>query len=287
MKFIFYVLMIPAAFFLGKVLYSPLFGEEESGSATSETVVEIKVRSPMGTITETIDYHDIDPKDYPEKVTLSDATVLTDKNGLSPLKLDPGSPAKPLLLTEMVLEVTSPLASHLTGEISVLDTDFAHGVAMKRMERRVAMADAASGGAKPPVATPSEPTPPKPEVAVAAPTPDSGMGGGMAGDTPVEPAEEPEPAPVPETPASLSNEQIIAAMKESLEGGKIKELDASKVINWEAIGDESFDGQDFQVGVATYKEMTILGEKTLQAKAMFKQGKLDKWIHSKTGMEIR
>ena len=82
-------------------------------------------------------------------------------------------------------------------------------------------------------------------------------------------------------------EQLVAAMKASLEGGKVKELDASKVTNWEAVEDESFDGEDFQVGIATYKEMTILGEKTLQAKALFSEGKLDKWIHAKTGMEIR
>ena len=286
MKFVFYVLMIPIAFVMGKVLYSPLFDGGGASETKSESVVEIKVKSPMGTVSERIDFHDIDPKDYPEKVTLSAATVLTDVNGLSPLKLDPGSPAKPLGLEEMMLQVTSPLASHLTGKISVLDTNFAEGVAMKRMERRVAMAEAEKGEAQPVVKTPAEPVPTMPKVAVA-PTPDSGMGEGAAEEPAEEVMKEPEPAPVPKGPTSLSNGEIVAAMKASLEGGKVKELDAAKVTTWEAVGEDSFDGQEFQVGVATYKEMTILGEKTLQAKALFKDGKLDKWIHSKTGMEIR
>ena len=274
--------MIPLAFFMGKFLYSPLFEGGDPEVAEVESVVEIKVRSAMGTITERVDYHNIDPEDYPEKVTLYEATVLTDKNGLSPLSLDPSSPAKPLSLEEMELTVTSPLASHLTGKVSVTETDFAEGVAKKRMERRVEMAEAQGGGSKPVAVAPTEPSPTKPEMAEAE-TSDSGMGG----ETAEEPAEEPTPAAEPEGAASLSEEQIVEAMKTSLQEGKIKELEFSKVITWEAAGEESFDGVDFQVGLATYKEMTILGEKTLQAKALFKKGKLDKWIHSKTGMEIR
>ena len=284
MKFIFYVLMIPLAFFLGKILYSPMFDGGNAGSGAEETVVQIKVRSPMGMVTERIDYHDIDPKDYPDKVTLNETTILTDKNGLSPVSLEPGSPAKPLLLEEMVLQVTSPLASHLTGEVSVFETDFAEGVAKKRMERRMAMAEAEGGGTKPATQTPAEPAPKTNDTSVAAaPTPE------MGDESSEEPVEEPmeEPEPEPASTASLDAEQIVAAMKASLAEGKIKELDASKVTSWEAGENESFDGVDFQVGIAAYKEMTILGEKTLQAKALFKNGKLDKWIHSKTGMEIR
>ena len=281
MKFIFYVLMIPLAFFMGKVLYSPIFEGGGDAETTPDSVVQIKVRSPMGTVTEEVDYHDIDPKDYPEKVTLLETTVLTDKNGLSPLSLDPGSPAKPLELEEMMLKVTSPLATHLTGEISVLETDFAKGVANKRMERRMAMAESGDGGEKAAMETPAKPAATKPEVAMTE-TPDAGMEE-KASEEPTE-----EPTPEPEVAgASLSEEELVAAMKASLAEGKIQELDASKVTNWEAAGEESFDGIDFQVGIASYKEMTILGEKTLQAKALFKNGKLDKWIHSKTGMEIR
>lgn len=279
MKFVFYVLMIPLAFFVGKAFYPTLFGDSDSDTDAVETVVDIKVRSPMGMVIETIDYHNIDPKDYPEKVTLAESTVLTDKNGLSPLKLEAGSPVKPLLLDEMILEVTSPLAAHLTGTISVLETNFADRVAHKRMERRMAMAEAAK-----PAAAPTEPAPAKPAVVVAvAPTPSDS---GMTGDSP-DPEPIPEPAPEPATASTLSAEQIVAAMKASLEGGKIQELDASKVTSWKAMEDESFDGEEFQVGVATYKEMTILGEKTLQAKALFRKGQLDKWIHAKTGMQIR
>lgn len=284
MKFVLYGVMVIGAFFLGKIMYGPLapslLGTSNKGETASETVREIKVKSPMGTVTETIDLEDVDPKDFPDKVTLSSELVLTDKNGLSPLKLDAGSPVSPLELEDMMLKVTSSLATHLTGEISVLETDFVEGVAYKRMDRRMAMLEAD----KPPVA----PTPPaaKPPVELAvAPTP---VPEPMVEPEPVpEPEPAPEPEPEPAAPTTLNAEQIVAAMKASLEGGSIKELDAKKVINWEAGEDESFDGQQFQVGIATYKEMTILGEKTLQAKALFEEGKLDKWIHAKTGMEIR
>lgn len=286
MKFVFYGLMIPLAFVLGKVLYDPLFGGGgEVDVVASETVVEIKVKSPMGTITETVDLEDVDPKDYPDKITLSESAILTDKNGLSPLKLDPGSPVKPLLLDEMMLEITSPLATHLTGKVSVLDTNFADEVARKRMDRRMAMMEIEKGNPNPP-ATPATPVAPKPTKQEVAVVEEPSSKAGMTTPEPA-PEAETEATPEPEAPTTLTAEQVVAAMKASLEGGKVKELDASKVTNWEAVEDESFDGEDFQVGIATYKEMTILGEKTLQAKALFSEGKLDKWIHAKTGMEIR
>jgi hypothetical protein len=67
----------------------------------------------------------------------------------------------------------------------------------------------------------------------------------------------------------------------------VKELSFDTVQEWQKLEDESFDGQDFQVGLAIYEEMTILGKKTLQAKALFRDGELTKWIHAKTGMQIR
>lgn len=283
MKIVFYALMIPLAFVMGKVLYEPFFGGDGGEEVAAETVLEIKVKSPMGTVTEVVDLEDVDPKDFPEKVVVSDSLILTDKNGLSPLKLDPGSPVKPLALEGMMLQVTSPLATHLTGEIPVLDSNFAKEVAIKRMARRVAMVESeADGGATEakvmePKVMEAEPVPV--EVAEVEPEP--------AEMTKPEPEPETDPVPEPKASASLSAEQIVAAMKESLAGGSIKELDAEKVTSWEAVGDESFDGEEFQVGIATYKEMTILGEKTLQAKALFKKGQLEKWIHAKTGMAIR
>ena len=35
------------------------------------------------------------------------------------------------------------------------------------------------------------------------------------------------------------------------------------------------------------RAQTIFGEKTVQAKALIKEGKVVKWIYAKTGMEIR
>ncbi|MBK1832810.1 hypothetical protein [Roseibacillus ishigakijimensis] len=297
MKYFFYGLMVIGAFFFGKMMYGPLapslLGTNEENE-DSASVVEIKVKSPAGTITETIDYRKVDPKDFPESVVLASSLVLTDKNGLSPLILDAGSPVTPLELdAELKLKVTSALAAHLTGSIPVVETDFAEGVAKKRMERRMAAVTppatqqdttvaANSQGQKGPAMGGGAP---QAQQEVAAQESAEETAAVAANEEPAE--AEPEPEPAPAEPTTLDAEGIVAAMKASLADGSIVELDAAKVTNWEAGEDESFDGVDYQVGIATYNEMTILGEKTLQAKALFKEGKLAKWIHAKTGMEIR
>jgi hypothetical protein len=47
------------------------------------------------------------------------------------------------------------------------------------------------------------------------------------------------------------------------------------------------DGQPFQTGSVTYKAETIFGVKTIQAKALIKGGKVQRWIWPKSGMEIK
>ncbi len=294
MKFVFYGLMIPLAYFAGKFLYEPLLGGTPDAVAVSDGVVEVKVHSEMGLITEVIDFSNVELTDYPEKVILSQSVVLTDSEGLNPLKLEPGSPVKPLSLAEQMLTVTSPLAPQLTGEVPVKETTFATGVANKRMDKRMAMLGKGKKKGKnkgkkqaapvSPTATTEEIMPPKEMT-------DEEMASNENEAMPPKPEmteENTGKAPAGEAASgSLTAEQLVASMKESLAAGTIKELDAAKVNNWEAAPNETFDGQEFQVGIATYKEMTILGEKELKAKALFKDGKLDKWIHSKTGMQIR
>ena len=276
MKFVFYGLMVVVAFVLGKILYVPLapalLGGGGAEAAEVESIRTVTVRSPFGNVTETVDLTNIDKEEYPEEVRLLQGVTVTDQDGLNPLLLDANSPVRPLELQDMMLKVTSPLASHLTGEIPVLDTNFAEEVAKKRIAKLVAKAQAENQ---------PEPVKPKPsvlEVAKVEPAPPK-----------PEPKEmvKPEPEPEPAAPTSLSNEQIIAAMKESLESEKITEVDASTVTNWEASEEETIEGEVFQIGVATYKENTILGPKSLRAKALFKEGKLQKWVHANTGLEIR
>lgn len=278
MKYIFYLILIFCSFFLGKALYGPvaplLFGTNEEKAVVGSMVKEVKVQSPMGTVVETVDLENIDQNDYPSKIILASAVTLTDENGLDPLVLEPGSPVTPLQLVETALTVTSPLATHLTGRVSVFETNFVQEVAQTRMQRRLELIAARD--------VPAEPVePPRPEKE-AAEEPTQEM---VEAEKEKEVMVEVEPEVV--EPAELTDEQLIAEMKTSLQSGGVQELAFDSVQSWEVLPAEQFDGQEFRVGLATYQEMTILGQKTLQAKALFREGKLVKWIHAKTGMQIR
>ena len=133
----------------------------------------------------------------------------------------------------------------------------------------------------PPVVATNEPTTPavqpmpekKEEVAVQ-PTP--------------EPAPTPTPTPTP-TPAagSLSAEDIVKLMQESIRSGQIKEFTFDQVIGWKAGEDEELDGEKYQTGLAAYKAETIFGVKNIQAKAMIQGGKVIRWIWPTSGLEIQ
>ena len=43
----------------------------------------------------------------------------------------------------------------------------------------------------------------------------------------------------------------------------------------------------YQIGAVAYKAETIFGVKTIQAKALIKDGKVQRWIWPKSGMEIK
>jgi len=76
-------------------------------------------------------------------------------------------------------------------------------------------------------------------------------------------------------------------MKVSVAAGAVNEFSLAQVQGWEAGEQESVDGESYQTGIAAYKAKTIFGVKTVQAKALIKDGKVVKWVYAKTGMEIR
>jgi hypothetical protein len=76
-------------------------------------------------------------------------------------------------------------------------------------------------------------------------------------------------------------------MQESVRTGQIKEFTFDQVLAWKAEADETIDGETYQTGLASYKAETIFGVKTIQAKALIKNGKVQRWIWPKSGMEIK
>ena len=75
-------------------------------------------------------------------------------------------------------------------------------------------------------------------------------------------------------------------MQESIRSGQIKEFTFDQVLEWTPDDAETVDGESFECGLISYKAETIFGVKTIQAKALIKDGKVQRWIWPKSGMEI-
>jgi hypothetical protein len=105
-----------------------------------------------------------------------------------------------------------------------------------------------------------------------------------------EPAPEParEPAPVePPVAAVLGPDEIVKLIQDSIRSKQIKEFGFDDVLTWKAGEEEEVDGVKYQTGVVTYKAATILGVKTIPAKALIQGGKVAKWIWPNTKTEIK
>ncbi len=107
-----------------------------------------------------------------------------------------------------------------------------------------------------------------------------------------EPAPAPEPAPEPAAepqpvPTASGPVDVVKVMQESIRSGQIKEFTFDQVLGWKAEPEETVEGTAYQAGSVSYKAETIFGVKTIQAKALIKEGKVQRWIWPKSGMEIK
>jgi hypothetical protein len=118
-------------------------------------------------------------------------------------------------------------------------------------------------------------------------------------EAPAEPEPVPEsiaPEPPPAEPASITVPTPTAPtgpvdplklMRDSLQNNQIKEFSIGQVTTWSAGAEETIDGETFATGIVSYEAPTILGQKTMQAKALIKNGNIQKWINAKSGIEIK
>ena len=94
--------------------------------------------------------------------------------------------------------------------------------------------------------------------------------------------------PVAVAPVKAGPADVVGVMQASIKGGEIKEFSFDQVLEWQATdGPEKFDGETYQTGIAAYKAETVFGVKTIQAKALIKDGKVVRWLWPKSGMEIK
>lgn len=126
-----------------------------------------------------------------------------------------------------------------------------------------------------------QPTPdPEPEVAsVVEPEP--------------EPVPEPEPEPESQSPgdeqpvlAAPTDNEIRQIMHQSIQQAEINHFTISQVTQWKDFGDEQIDGTTYQFGLIDYSEETIFGKREFEAKALIRDGKVEKWIWTSNGMRI-
>lgn len=102
------------------------------------------------------------------------------------------------------------------------------------------------------------------------------------GDFVVPPENPPEPASIPATAVD-----VVAVMKKHISEGNIKEFTFNQVQGWKAEPNEVIDGETYQIGLIRYNAETIFGNKSIEAKALIKNGQVVRWIWPKSNMEIK
>ncbi len=230
-----------------------------------------------------IDVASLTPEQLPQRVLLNTEVKVSDAASGVTMSIPAGNRVK-LVRIERGNAVVSPSDGPFLGWVPITDTDL-----LQQLAANPPTSEAPSVAAPvaelaepvtPPTAAPEEPAVKMPEPA---PTPEPA------------PVVTPEPTPTPEPlPASEPAPTVAAgtadpvkAMQDSIKAAQIKEFTFEQVLEWKAEADEIVDGQTYQTGVASYKAETIFGVKTIQAKALIKAGKVQRWIWPKSGMDIK
>jgi len=235
----------------------------------------------------------IDPKTVPQnqlpkEVTLTNEVKINDKGSGMTMTISAGSKVKLIRVTGENA-VVRPGETDYTISIPYKDTDL--------QDQLEANPPSAEPVVEPdPVPTPAgdseepKPTPTPDPVAQNTTPPPAPQPAPEPAPVPAAdptPAPVPEPAPAPEPAPVATAKDPVQVMQESLRSGQIKEFTFDQVLDWKAGAEEAVDGENYATGLVSYKAETIFGVKTIQAKALIKEGKVAKWIWPKSGMEIK
>lgn len=271
MKYIKFAVIVGVLFCLGYILgptLNPMLVSEKKPEG--ELAAEVKYRGAFYRI----DLAEIRDAQLPEMVTLKTSVALDAVEGEGKVSLAKGDEVE-LLNRDQDSLIVETLNGKGKGKIDPKTTDVYDFLA------RAIYAEEAGEAPMVPKRTPTE----KPMMSD---TPNEMAGGQEMGGQEMAP----EPTPEPEVeavaaPAELGEEAIIALMQESIAAGAINEFTSEQVKNWAFEGDETVDGTDYQVGVASYEAKTIFGKRVVKAKALIKGGKVERWVFAKSGMEIQ
>lgn len=306
MKLFLIFLGLAAAGLLGYKLEPTLRYKVTGIVATKPTVAAAR---PLEPAAPTLDPATLTADQLPAKVTLKADVQVTDTTSEVTLMIPAGNRVK-LNRIDGTNAVVSPGTGSYSGIIAIAKTDLMEQLAAAPPTAPPAplTPDAAPAPATPAPAEPTaapemaaapEPAPaatpapapattvlvPEP-AAVPAPVTQPAVPAPMAESAPAPAAE---PAPVAATPAAAAGDPnaVVKIMQESVQARQINEFAFNQVLGWKAEADETVNGEVFQAGSLTYKAETIFGVKTIQAKALIKDGKVQRWIWPKSGLEIK
>jgi hypothetical protein len=282
MKFFLYLFGMAGAGALG-YLAEPGLRLQLTGMAPGKTAIAATTNGiqalPNGATM--INLANLTPEQLPQRVLLKADVKVTDTASGIAMILQKGNRVK-LVRIDDGFAIVSPGEGPFQGTLPVADTDILQQLAAAPPAPASIPATPPGGDSEEPAVTPAPPpTPaPAPEPTPApVPTPEPAVTPEPAPTTPAPT----EPTPAPATESS----DVVKVMQDSIRAAQIKEFTLEQVLEWTAGPDETVDGETYQTGVASYKAETIFGVKTIQAKALVKGGKVQRWIWPKSGMEIK
>jgi hypothetical protein len=276
MKYAKFAAVVFVLYFLGYLLSGTITPAlVDVRKETSGTVVIVKYKGASYTI----NLDEVRDNELPETVTIENPTIIPTSGGEGQVRLRKGDVVTLLNRKDDSLIVEKP-DSNGKGKISPKDTDLFQQLVKRIYEREAGGAIAAAT----PPATVVAPAPAP--AAPAAPAPVAKIDPVVSNPEPM-PVVEPTPAPAPVEDTKLGDDEIIALMKDSIAGGAVKEFTSDQVKGWKTNGEETIDGTEYQTGLAAYEAATIFGVRPVQAKALIKDGKIERWVYAKSGMEIQ
>lgn len=276
-------LVVLILLFLGGYFLQPVFTPLLVKNQASREVVEKEVT--VNGFKVKVDLDNLAPDLIPGQLALKEKVSLSAGDEKESRELEAGETVALVEVRKGHLLVADPAHPEFTALVPSEFTDIFERAAKLKFEA----GQRAVATNNPPAATSATPTP----TSGAEETPPE-----MPEDPTTKPEETPEvsttpekmPDPAPTDPGSrepVGSEEIVALMKASVESGAIKKFTADQVDAWTVGEPETIDGVDYQVGLVSYQAETIFGVKPVEAKALVRDGKVEKWVYAKTGMEIR
>ena len=282
MKLLINVLGLAAAGYLGYLL-EPGLRPSLTGQLPSkiENGRNKKVILQMPGDVPQIDLANLTPDQLPPKVLLKSDVKVTDAASGTQMIMPAGNRVT-LVRIEGGNAVVSPGEGSFLGLVPVTETDLFQQLVANPPSTKTSTEPSAPPDIPAPIVSvaddSAEPAQtPVPPPAVVEPTPESTPEATPTDDVAVDPASAP----------ADDADQIVSAMQTSVKNAQITEFTFDQILDWKAESPEIVDGETYQTGLASYEAATIFGTKKIQAKALIKRGKVQRWIWPKSGMEIK